>query len=96
MTERTIKKLSEMDGKVFVYIANAETGKAFVEQARAEGYECGDQAAEVMAVNKDMTITYVGSVGSMAFHSGAKKIGDDELVRIDFGKYIAGADDYIM
>jgi hypothetical protein len=43
-----------------------------------------------MAVNRNLTINYVNSIGKIAFGSGTKKIGDEKLIRIDFEKYILG------
>ena len=42
-----------------------------------------------MAVNHDFTINFVGANGRIAFGSGARKIGNEELVRIDFEKISA-------
>lgn len=47
-----------------------------------------------MAVNENGTINFVGANGRIAFGSGAKKIGDKTLVRVDYEKYINGNDDY--
>lgn len=98
---RTIKELSQRDGRVYVYLSNVSVGEKFMEQAESEGFAFTDGAkptercyAEVMAVNKDMTINFVGANGRIAFGSGAKKIGNDDLIRVDFAKYVAGKDDY--
>lgn len=99
---RTIKELSQRDGRVYVYLSNVSVGEKFMEQAESEGFAFADGAkptercyAEVMAVNKDMTINFVGANGRIAFGSGAKKIGNDDLIRVDFQKYITGVEDYI-
>lgn len=99
---RTIRELSKKDGKIYVYLANVEVGEKFLQQAEDEGFTFTDGAkptercyAEIMAVNGNLTINFVGTNGRIAFGSGAKKIGDDELIRVDFEKYSGGAVDYL-
>lgn len=98
---RTIRELSKLNGRVYVYLANVEVGEKFLQQAEDEGFTFADGAkptercyAEIMAVNNDTTINFVGTNGRIAFGSGIKKIGDDELIRIDFEKYFDGVSDY--
>lgn len=99
--KRTIKELSEMDGRVYVYLSNDEVGNLFLRNAKDEGIAYGDGAsatsrkyAEIMAVNHDGTINFVGTNGRIAFGSGAKTIGDEKLLRIDYQKYVSGEKDY--
>lgn len=99
--QRTITELSKMNGRVYVYLANVAIGEKFLQQAEDEGFAFADGAkptercyAEIMAVNGNKTINFVGTNGRIAFGSGAKKIGDDELIRVDFEKYAAGAENY--
>ena len=47
-----------------------------------------------MCVNGNYTINYVGAYGRIAFGAGVSKIGDTKLTRVDFEKYISGAEDY--
>lgn len=98
---RTIKELSKKNGRVYVYLSNVAVGERFLQQAEDEGFVFADGAkptercyAEIMAVNGNLTINFVGTNGRIAFGSGVKKIGDDELIRVDFEKYIGGATDY--
>lgn len=101
---RTIKNLVEQnnDKKVYVYLANDEIGNKFMQQAESEGIAFNDGVkpternyAEIMAVNNDFTINFVGSVGRMAFGSGTESIGDKKLLRVDFEKYIKGEKDFL-
>lgn len=101
--KRTIKELSNQNGRVYVYFANAELGKEFMKQAEKEGFTFGDgvkpterEASVIMAVNRDDTINFVGHVGMMAFGSGIKAIGNEPLIRVDFEKYKNGADDFFI
>ena len=70
-------------------------------QAEEEGFFFEDGAkptsrtyAEIMAVNGNITINFVGTNGRIAFGSGVKKMGDKTLVRVDYEKYINGDADY--
>lgn len=100
---RTIKNLvSQNDERVYVYLANNELGNKFMHQAEEEGFVFEDGAkptsrtyAEIMAVNGNITINFVGSVGRMAFGSGAETVGNQKLLRVDFAKYVNGESDYI-
>ena len=99
---RTIKNLvSQNDKRVYVYLANNELGNKFMHQAEEEGFVFEDGAkptsrtyAEIMAVNGNITINFVGTNGRIAFGSGVKKMGDKTLVRVDYEKYINGDADY--
>lgn len=99
---RTIKNLvSENNCKVYVYLANDEIGNEFMRQAENEGFTFADGTkptdrcyAEIMAVNNDCTINFVGDVGRMAFVSGAENVGNQKLLRVDFDKYASGDPDY--
>ena len=99
--ERTLKALAELDGRVYVYLANDEAGKAFLAQAELEGIQFGDGAAPtsrpyatVMALNKDGTMNYVGTNGMIAFRASADTIGTEKLIRVDYEKYVSGVEDY--
>ncbi len=92
--ERTLRALMER-GKVYVYLANESVGMRFLEQAEAEGLIFGDGArpttrhyADVMTLTPDGTIHYVGTNGRIAFQSGADKIGNLPLIRIDYAAYL--------
>lgn len=100
--ERTIKNLAAMNGRVYVRFATQEGSIRFLKMAEDEGFTFGDgvkptqrECGEIMAVNHDNTLNYVGYIGSMAFQAGAEKIGDETLIRIDFEKYVSGEDDYL-
>lgn len=99
--ERTIKNLANMDGRVYVFLENVEIGEKFLQQAESEGFTFGDGAkptercyAEIMAVNGDLTINFVGTNGRIAFGGGAKSVGGEKLIRVDYRKYAAGEQDY--
>lgn len=98
---RTITELSKKNGRVYVYLANVTIGEKFLQQAENEGFTFGDGVkptercyAEIMAVNHDLTINFVGTNGRIAFGGGAKTVGGEQLIRVDFEKYAAGEQDY--
>lgn len=98
---RTIRDLAGFKScRVYVYLKDEQTGKAFLEQAETEGFTYCDgqkptsrEYSEIMAVNGDNTINFVGAVGRMAFGAAAK-IGGKKLIRVDYAKYAADQDDY--
>lgn len=100
--EKTIKNLvNQNTGKVYVYLANDEIGNKFMQQAENEGFAFNDGAkptsrcyAEIMAVNKNYTINFVGSIGRMAFGSGAETVNGEKLIRVDYEKYVNEESDY--
>ena len=46
-------------------------------------------------VNCDWTISHVGWAGHMAFQS-SKRIGGQELIRVDYEKYLLGEEEYLL
>ena len=92
---KTIRELSEMNGRVYIFLRTPELGRRFLLQAEQEGFTFGDgekpterQYADVMAVNRNGTINYVGTNGRIAYGSGAEKIGGETLIRINYETYI--------
>lgn len=76
-TIKTIKELAEKNGKVYVCLASEEIAKKFLTLAEQEGFTFGDGAkptqkhtSDILTVNQDGTISYVGTVGRMALGSG--------------------------
>ena len=92
---KTIRELSEINGRVYIFLRTPELGRRFLLQAEQEGFTFGDgekptarQYAEVMAVNRDGTINYVGTNGRIAYGGGATHIGNKKLNRIDYELYL--------
>ena len=99
---RTIKNLTKEDGRVYVYLASEEIGDDFFAKAESEGFTFGDGTkptekhySEIIAINHDCTLNYVGANGYIAFGSGAKTIGEEKLIRVDYEKYISGDKYYL-
>ena len=102
MVERSIKKLSELDARVYVHLPTAEIAEQFMRDAEDEGFTFGDgvkpterEADSVMAVNGNGTLNFVGFAGHMAFGSGATRLGNKLLLRVDYSKYKAGEAEYL-
>lgn len=88
---RKIKQLlSNANGRLYIYLADEITGKQFLKEAENEGFTFCDgvkptyrEPENIMAVNKDMTINYVGFVGRIAYQA-TNKIGNESLIKIDY------------
>lgn len=87
--------LSTYTGKIYVYLANEDVGKQFLLDAENEGFTFCDgikptarTPANIMAVNRDNTINYVGFVGRIAFQA-ASNIDNKPLVKIDYREIIS-------
>lgn len=77
-------------GRIYIYLATADIGKQFLQDAENEGFLFHDgvkptqrEADSIFAINDDMTINYVGFVGHVAYQA-ANKIGNKPLVKIDY------------
>lgn len=80
-------------GRVFVYLANTEISRRFLQDAENEGFTFCDgakptsrRADNIMAVNEDRTINYVGFAGHVAFGS-ATEIGGRPLIMVDYQNF---------
>ena len=87
----TITELSQLNGRVYVYLPSDELAEQFMRQAEAEGFTFGDghkptdrDPATVIAVNPNHTINYVGFIGMMAFGSAAVNAGGKSLIRVRY------------
>lgn len=82
--------LSAHTGRIYIYLANADIGRHFLQDAENEGFTFRDgvkptqrEADSIFAINDDMTINYVGFVGHIAYQA-ADKIGNKPLIKIDY------------
>lgn len=82
--------------RVYVKFDDAETKKKFVANATAEGFTYGDgvpinerEPDDIMAINADKTINFVGTNGHMAFDAN-EKVNGLCLIRVDYKRFIAG------
>lgn len=88
--------LSNSKVRIYVYLATNYIGNQFLQDAENEGFTFCDgekptkrTPATIMAINRDCTINYVGTIGRMAFQT-ANKIGNEPLVKIDYRNIING------
>ena len=88
---KTITELSRLNGRVYIHLSTDELAKQFMRQAEAEGFTFADGvkptdriATEVMAVNPNHTINYIGITGHIAFGAGAKTICGFTLIRCSY------------
>ena len=103
---RTIGELLKHDGRIYVWLPSQALRELFMQNAEREGFRFGDgvkpterETDDCIAVNRDWTINYLGYMGHMAFHTGTHvgtNDGTQKTIRIDYGAYIAGREDYVM
>ena len=86
--------LSAYGGRIYVYLDNSDIAKQFFRDAENEGFIFTDgtkptlkHTSNIIAVNADATINYVGFVGRMAFQA-ASKIGNQPLHKIDYRDFL--------
>lgn len=92
---KSIKSLlSKYNGRIYVFLTNESVSKQFLKNAELEGFTFDDgtkptsrKADFIFAINKNMTINYVGFVGHIAFQA-ASKIGNEPLIKIDYEKML--------
>ena len=95
---RTIRQLINSEKKVYIFLKNKANQARFMSNAEHEGITFGDrvkpterQADDIMTLNADGTICFLGWAGRMCYHYGG-----DAAIRINYEKYIDGADDYLI
>ena len=87
--------LSTNKVRIYVYLATTSIGKQFLQDVENEGFTFCDgekptarTPANIMALNRDMTINYVGFVGRIAYQA-ASNIGNEPLTKIDYREIIS-------
>jgi hypothetical protein len=98
--ERTITALLNLKGRVYVYLANKAIAERFMKDAEDECFAFGDgvkpterETDDIIALNKDHTINYLGWCGHLAFKN-PKAFCPRPLIRVDYIKYITGEKHY--
>ena len=86
--------LAENEGRIYVYLKDKEVANQFMIDAENEGFTFSDgkklterKPSDIMAINKDNTINFVGTVGYIAYQS-ANKIGEEPLIKIDYSEVL--------
>ena len=100
---RNLKSIVSQKTVTYIYLANEQIGERFLREAEREGFVFGDGAkpttrhwSEIMRINNDNTISYIGTMGRIAFKSGIGKIGEKRVLKVDYDKYINNTDNYII
>ena len=95
---RTIKELIGKEEKVYILLRTKAIRYRFMSDAALEGITYGDgvpatdrEADDIMALRPDGTICFLGWAGHMCYHHSK-----DTAIRIDYEKYINGAEDYVI
>lgn len=95
-------KNREQPRHIYVYCRSKNIAGLFLKNAEEEGFTFGDgllpterEADNIFAINPDFTISYTGWAGHVLFKNGRKSFAGN-IVRIDYGKYLSGARDYLM
>lgn len=102
MSARTIKDLTKLEGRVYLYFADEAALEQFIQAAELEHVQYRDGVSlrdrrpdSYMALNADGTVNFLGFAGRMAYGI-AGEVGGQKLIRIDYAKYAAGYEDYII
>ena len=83
---------------LYIYCRGKNIAKSFLANAESEGFTFGDgqpptskETTDIYALKDDFTISYTGWI----VHAMFKNAGGN-VVRIDYGKYISGASDWLF
>ena len=86
--------------RIYLYLGDREGFNLFTENAAKEGVSFGDgrnlsekKYDDVLALNEDLTVNYVGMYGHMAFKH--PEASSRYIVRIDYAKFLAGDENYM-
>lgn len=103
--KRTIKDLTNLQGRVFLYFSDSAIREQFITDATKEGVTYGDGVSlterepdSIMALNEDITVNFVGFAGRMHFIQPSSESENrlNPLIRVDYGRYAAGDEYYII
>ena len=93
--DKPLTALSQLDAKIYVHLPTAELGKAFMEQAEAEGFIFFDGAKPTsrpdetfVCLNPDHTLSFIGTFGRMAYSISSAKVDGKALIRVEYGELI--------
>ena len=90
--DKPLTALSQLDAKVYVHLPTPELGRAFMEQAEAEGFTFADGIKPTerpdetfVCLNPDHTLSFIGMFGRQAYGSGTNTTCGKTLVRVEYG-----------
>ena len=87
---RTITELYTLKGCVYVRFCSDAAYEHFKKLAKEEGFTIPAGDDDILALDPGFKFCHPGWAGHMFFYHGDKK-----PIRIDYFKWIIGADDYI-
>lgn len=94
--DKPLTALSRLDAKIYVHLPTPDLGKAFMEQAEAEGFTFFDGAKPTtrldetfVCLNADYTLSFVGTFGRMAYGSGTRTTCGKPLIRVEYAEIAA-------
>ena len=95
---RTIRELIEKKEKAYILLRNKPIRYRFMADAAMEGITYGDglpatdrEVEDIMAQYPNGTICFLGWTGHMCY-----QLREDHVLRIDYEKFITGAEDYLI
>ena len=91
---RTIKELYSLKGKVYLWLGNSHVYDHFIKTAAEEGFKHPKDEDDILVMNEDWSFCHPGFIGHMAFHNAAT-LSEKKLIRVDYNKWISGAEDYL-
>ena len=102
--KRTIKDLTDLQGRVYLYFSDSTIRDQFITDAGEEGVTYGDGVSlterepdSIMALNVNMTVNFVGMYGRMHFlQASEQERRENPLIRVDYGRYAAGDEYFII
>ena len=104
-SKRTIRDLTNLQGRVFLYFPDSTIRDQFITDAAEEGVTYGDGVSlterepdSIMALNDNMTVNFVGFAGHMHFVQPSSKSENrsNQLIRVDYGRYATGDEYFII
>ena len=95
--DKPLTSLSQLDAKVYVNLPTPELGRAFAEQAEAEGFTYADGTKPTerpdetfVCLNPDHTLSFLGMFGRQAYGSGTRTTCGKTLIRVEYGELLPG------
>lgn len=95
-----VKNTLGTEYRVYLYLGKEDGFNQFLDCARAEGITFGDNKdlsekpyTDVLALNENMTVNYVGTWGHTAFNH--PESSSRFIFRIDLKKYLSGDEEYM-
>ena len=89
--DKPLTALSQLDAKIYVHLPTPELGRAFAEQAEAEGFTFADGTKPTdrpdetfVCLNPDHTLSFIGMFGRQAYGSGTNTTCGKKLIRVEY------------